>query len=191
MNFGPPKWITAAAEEALNTVGPNHYAHPKGRLRLRQAIKQFYGPQFNRDLDINSEILVTSGANEGKYFSPYLWRDLNTHGTQDNMLSSRLFWSMGMKLLCSNHSLISICHPSRLMAENPYMSPCIPLRMTSQSQRVRTGPSILKNYGQPLVNLLKCCPERVLAEPLSPLAPKLLSLTPLITLSGKFLPVMS
>ncbi|KAH9994112.1 pyridoxal phosphate-dependent transferase [Russula compacta] len=67
MNFAPPKWITAAAEEALNTVGPNHYSHPRGRPRLRQAIKQFYGPKFNRDLNIDSEILVTSGANEGQY----------------------------------------------------------------------------------------------------------------------------
>ncbi|KAI0265186.1 pyridoxal phosphate-dependent transferase [Gloeopeniophorella convolvens] len=67
MNFAPPKWVTAAAEEALNTVGPNHYSHPKGRPRLRQAIKDFYGAQFNRDLDIESEILVTSGANEGQY----------------------------------------------------------------------------------------------------------------------------
>jgi kynurenine aminotransferase len=68
MNFAPPKWVTAAAEEALNTVGPNHYSHPKGRLRLRQAIKQFYGPQFNRDLNVESEILVSSGANEGEFF---------------------------------------------------------------------------------------------------------------------------
>jgi len=67
MNFAPPKWITVAAEEALNTVGPNHYSHPKGRPRLRNAIKQFYGSQFNRDLNVDSEILVTSGANEGQY----------------------------------------------------------------------------------------------------------------------------
>ena len=64
-----------------------------------------------------------------------------------------------MKLLCSNHFLISICHPLRLMAESPYTSPCIPLRMTSQSQRVMTGPSILKNYGQRLAYFLKCCAE--------------------------------
>ncbi|KAH8988583.1 PLP-dependent transferase [Lactarius akahatsu] len=67
MNFAPPKWITDAATEALNTVGANHYSHPKGRPRLRKAIKQFYGSQFNRDLDVESEILVTSGANEGQY----------------------------------------------------------------------------------------------------------------------------
>jgi kynurenine aminotransferase len=65
MNFAPPKWITTVAQEALNIVGPNHYSPPKGRPRLRQAIKQFYGPQFNRDLDVESNILVTSGANEG------------------------------------------------------------------------------------------------------------------------------
>lgn len=65
MNFAPPKWITDAAEEALNTVAPNHYSHPRGRIRLREALKAFYSPQLNRDLDVESEILVTSGANEG------------------------------------------------------------------------------------------------------------------------------
>ncbi|RXW24645.1 hypothetical protein EST38_g1232 [Candolleomyces aberdarensis] len=67
MNFAPPKWVTKAAEEALNSVAPNHYSHPRGRIRLREAIKAFYGPQLNRDLDVESEILVTSGANEGQY----------------------------------------------------------------------------------------------------------------------------
>ncbi|OCH89299.1 PLP-dependent transferase [Obba rivulosa] len=67
MNFAPPVWIREAAEEALNQVGTNHYSHPKGRLRLRQAIKDFYGPQLGKDLDVESEILITSGANEGIY----------------------------------------------------------------------------------------------------------------------------
>ncbi|KAF8981514.1 1-aminocyclopropane-1-carboxylate synthase 1 [Cyathus striatus] len=67
MNFAPPKWVTDAAEEALKTIAPNHYSHPRGRIRLREAIKTFYGPQFNKDLDVESEILVTSGANEGQY----------------------------------------------------------------------------------------------------------------------------
>ncbi|KAF8076262.1 1-aminocyclopropane-1-carboxylate synthase 1 [Lyophyllum atratum] len=67
MNFPPPPWVTEAAEEALRTVAPNHYSHPKGRIRLREAIKGFYDPFFNRNLDVESEILVTSGANEGQY----------------------------------------------------------------------------------------------------------------------------
>ncbi|KAF8914048.1 pyridoxal phosphate-dependent transferase [Gymnopilus junonius] len=77
MNFAPPKWVTDAAEEALNTVAPNHYSHPRGRIRLREAIKAFYGPQFNRELDVESEILVTSGANEGQYsvFTAFLEQD--------------------------------------------------------------------------------------------------------------------
>lgn len=65
MNFAPPKWVTDAAEQALNSVAPNHYSHPRGRIRLREAIKAFYDPLFNRNLDVESEILVTSGANEG------------------------------------------------------------------------------------------------------------------------------
>jgi hypothetical protein len=157
MNFAPPKWITTAAEEALNIVGPNHYSHPKGRPRLRQAIKQFYGPQFNRDLDIDSEILVTSGANEGKKFSEHLRHraSLTRHVPQGNTLSSRPSWNMEMKSLCLNHSLISICHPLPLTAESPYMSLCTRLRMTFQSQLVVIGPSILKNYGQPPAYFLR------------------------------------
>jgi kynurenine aminotransferase len=65
MNFGPPKWVTDAADVALKTAETNHYAHPKGRLRLRKAIKNFYGPQLGRNLDVETEILVSSGANEG------------------------------------------------------------------------------------------------------------------------------
>ncbi|KII94679.1 hypothetical protein PLICRDRAFT_96798 [Plicaturopsis crispa FD-325 SS-3] len=68
MNFAPPAWVTEAAEEALHTVAPNHYSHPKGRVRLREAIKNFYGPSFvKKDINIDTEILVTSGANEGQY----------------------------------------------------------------------------------------------------------------------------
>jgi len=65
MNFSPPTWVTDAANAALKTVLPNHYSHPKGRIRLRNAIKAFYEGSFNRSLDVETEILVTSGANQG------------------------------------------------------------------------------------------------------------------------------
>ncbi len=66
MNFPPPKWVTEAAQEALSRVETNHYSHPKGRPHVfaRQS-QSFYSPQFGRELDIEKEILVTSGANEG------------------------------------------------------------------------------------------------------------------------------
>lgn len=66
MNFAPPSWAIQAANDALATVAGNHYAHPKGRINLRNAIKRHYGPVFNREIDVEMEILVTSGANEGK-----------------------------------------------------------------------------------------------------------------------------
>lgn len=68
MNFPPPKWVTEAATEALNVTVANHYSHPKGRIRLREAIREFYSPLFTnlgRPLDVENEILVSSGANEG------------------------------------------------------------------------------------------------------------------------------
>ena len=66
MNFGPPTWIREAAEEALQTVPANHYSHPKGRIRLREAIKNHYERDFGRSLDVETDILVTSGANGGQ-----------------------------------------------------------------------------------------------------------------------------
>jgi kynurenine aminotransferase len=77
MNFAPPKWVTEAAEVALHDVAPNHYSHPRGRIRLREAIKSFYAPQFNRELDVESEILVTSGANEGLHSTKTSMRNLS------------------------------------------------------------------------------------------------------------------
>ena len=68
MNFGPPKWVVEAAEDALRAIPSNHYSHPKGRIRLREAIRKFYSPQLHRNLDVESEILVTSGANEGTHY---------------------------------------------------------------------------------------------------------------------------
>ncbi|KAH9926557.1 PLP-dependent transferase [Epithele typhae] len=60
MNFAPPEWARAGAEDALAGVDGNHYAPPKG-------IKGFYGTEFGKELDIETEIVVTSGANEGQY----------------------------------------------------------------------------------------------------------------------------
>ncbi|KAH0840054.1 1-aminocyclopropane-1-carboxylate synthase 1 [Lanmaoa asiatica] len=67
MNFPPPPWIIESADRALRETSANHYAHPKGRIRLRKAIKSFYEASFHRSLDVETEILVTSGANEGQY----------------------------------------------------------------------------------------------------------------------------
>ena len=67
MNFAPPKWVTEAAEGALNTVAANHYSHPKGRIRLREALSKYYSPQFGKQLNPDTEILITSGANEGAF----------------------------------------------------------------------------------------------------------------------------
>ncbi|KAF8493510.1 pyridoxal phosphate-dependent transferase [Gautieria morchelliformis] len=67
MNFSPPEWVKDAVETAISTVQFNHYSHPKGSPRLRRAISNHYSSSFGRTLNPDSEILVTSGANEGEY----------------------------------------------------------------------------------------------------------------------------
>jgi hypothetical protein len=51
------RWLIVL-HESVDGLGVN-------KLRLRKAIKSFYESSFNRTLDVESEIQVTSGANEG------------------------------------------------------------------------------------------------------------------------------
>ncbi|KAI8970063.1 pyridoxal phosphate-dependent transferase [Mycotypha africana] len=77
MNFEPPKIVQDAAKEALTVVEANQYSHPRGRARLRNALKASYSKLFNRDLDPETEILITAGANEGMFatFAAFLDKD--------------------------------------------------------------------------------------------------------------------
>ena len=45
----------------------HHYSLPRGRQRLRDAIAKTYSASYERDLDANKEILVTTGANLAIY----------------------------------------------------------------------------------------------------------------------------
>jgi kynurenine aminotransferase len=63
--WNPPQFLLDAAIEALKYVDCNQYAPTKGRLRLKKAISTAYAPFFGRQLDSNTEITITTGANEG------------------------------------------------------------------------------------------------------------------------------
>ncbi|KAF9818252.1 hypothetical protein IEO21_02880 [Rhodonia placenta] len=62
MNFAPPAWACEGAETALKTAEGNQAAPVTGVKRLREAIKAFYGTQFGKELDAETEIVVTGGA---------------------------------------------------------------------------------------------------------------------------------
>ncbi|PHH59288.1 hypothetical protein CDD81_3412 [Ophiocordyceps australis] len=63
--YNPPQFIIDAAKEAVERVDCNQYAPPKGRPRLRKAIADSYSPFWGRKIDADSEVVVTTGANEG------------------------------------------------------------------------------------------------------------------------------
>ncbi|BGP53478.1 arylformamidase [Rhodotorula sphaerocarpa] len=72
MNWAPPKFVQDAHSDALQQVQANHYQLPRGNVRLRKAISSYLSPAFrtaigDRDLDPNTEVQVTAGANEGMY----------------------------------------------------------------------------------------------------------------------------
>lgn len=82
--YNPPKYVLDAAKEALNRVDCNQYAPTKvfssvelplggneltataqGRPRLKKAIADAYSPFFGKQLNPDTEVTITTGANEG------------------------------------------------------------------------------------------------------------------------------
>ncbi|KAK4101998.1 PLP-dependent transferase [Parathielavia hyrcaniae] len=63
--YNPPDFILDAAKQALDQVECNQYSPTKGRPRLKKAISDAYAPFWGRNLDPETEITITTGANEG------------------------------------------------------------------------------------------------------------------------------
>ena len=63
--YNPPPFILNAAKQALDRVECNQYSPTKGRPRLKKAIADAYSPFYGRTLDPETEVTITTGANEG------------------------------------------------------------------------------------------------------------------------------
>jgi kynurenine aminotransferase len=63
--YNPPDFIIKAAKAALDKVDCNQYSPTKGRPRLKKAIADSYSPLWGRKLDPETEVTITTGANEG------------------------------------------------------------------------------------------------------------------------------
>ena len=63
--YNPPQYVIDAAKDALDRVDCNQYSPTKGRPRLKQAIADAYSPFFGRTLNPDTEVTITTGANEG------------------------------------------------------------------------------------------------------------------------------
>ena len=82
--YNPPTYVTDAAKAALDRVECNQYSPTKvfrksdtlhtilcyaynvqGRPRLKKAIANAYSPFFGKELNPDTEVTITTGANEG------------------------------------------------------------------------------------------------------------------------------
>lgn len=63
--YNPPQFVLDAAKHALDRVECNQYSPTKGRPRLKKALSDAYSPFFGKTLDPETEITITTGANEG------------------------------------------------------------------------------------------------------------------------------
>ena len=66
--YNPPPFIINAAKQALDKVDCNQYSPTKGRPRLKKAIADAYSPLWGRKLNPDTEVTITTGANEGQVF---------------------------------------------------------------------------------------------------------------------------
>lgn len=74
--YNPPDFLIDAAKACLERVECNQYSPTKGRPRLKKALSDAYSPFWGRRLDPETEITITTGANEGE-LSPSLKRCLS------------------------------------------------------------------------------------------------------------------
>ncbi|KZF19815.1 PLP-dependent transferase [Xylona heveae TC161] len=63
--YNPPQFVIDAAKQSLDRVDCNQYAPTKGRPRLKKALADAYSPFYGRTLNPETEITITTGANEG------------------------------------------------------------------------------------------------------------------------------
>ena len=63
--YAPPQFIVDAAIEALGTVECNQYSPTRGRPRLKKALANAYSDWLGRPINPDTEVTVTTGANEG------------------------------------------------------------------------------------------------------------------------------
>ncbi|KAF2808943.1 kynurenine-oxoglutarate transaminase 1 mitochondrial precursor, partial [Mytilinidion resinicola] len=63
--YNPPQFVIDAAKASLDKVECNQYSPTKGRPRLKKAIANAYSPFFGREINPETEVTITTGANEG------------------------------------------------------------------------------------------------------------------------------
>jgi kynurenine aminotransferase len=63
--YNPPQFILDAAKSVLDRVECNQYSPTRGRPALLKSLANAYSPFYGRTLDPNTEVVVTTGANEG------------------------------------------------------------------------------------------------------------------------------
>lgn len=63
--YNPPEFIMNAAKEAVTKVDSNQYSPTTGRPSLKRAIAESYSEALETRIDPDTEVTITTGANEG------------------------------------------------------------------------------------------------------------------------------
>lgn len=66
-SYSPPPFAIEAAKAALDQPMLNQYAPTRGLPILKQAVADSYSPFFDREINPDTDVVITAGANEGMY----------------------------------------------------------------------------------------------------------------------------
>ncbi|KAJ1673126.1 arylformamidase, partial [Spiromyces aspiralis] len=84
MNFPAPDFIKEAGRQCVSDDACNQYSPPRGRPRLLNAVARRYSQILGRELDPNTNIAVSAGANEGLFSVFTAFLDQNVSATAAN-----------------------------------------------------------------------------------------------------------
>ena len=71
--YNPPDFMLEAAKECVQRLDCNQYAPTKGRPRFKKALSDAYSPLWGRKLNPETEVTITTGANEGATDADEMW----------------------------------------------------------------------------------------------------------------------
>lgn len=63
--YNPPQFLRDAVKKTMDDDDCHQYAPPRGHPSMTHALSRSYSPLWDRRLDPDKEVLVTTGANEG------------------------------------------------------------------------------------------------------------------------------
>ncbi|KAH7309674.1 pyridoxal phosphate-dependent transferase [Stachybotrys elegans] len=106
--YNPPDFIINSSREALLKVECNQYAPAKGKPSLKKAVAEQYTHRLGRPIDADTEVTITTGANEGILSALMAFVEMEDEAIVFEPLFDQCISNIGMA--CAPISNHQVCH---------------------------------------------------------------------------------